>query len=121
MPNYWITEGSYTQIVGHETKVFVASTSNNVVELTEETAKRLGPTFVPVDDKSDRKVKSSNVVYTEFLGQSVELIHHFLSTMHDPVVLAEIHAVETENEARPEVLDAIDARYDELQEEHSKA
>lgn len=126
MPPYRITEGTHTQIVGQETKVYVAGTSNDIVELTEVTARRLGPTFVRVDADGNKieevKPVEPNQAYLEFLAQTVEQIEAALPSMHDPVVLAEIHAVEKGGEnPRAKVLVAIDARYDELQEEHSRA
>lgn len=133
MPKYRIVAGSFTQIVGGQTKVFVAGTSNDVVELTEITAKRLGPTFALVNEVGSEDIENSEGnessggsnanPYREFLSHSAEEIEALLATMHDPVVLAEIHTMEKEKgeKARPEVLEAIDERYDELQEEHSKA
>lgn len=126
MPKYRIVAGSFTQIVDGQTKVFMAGTSNDVVELTEITAKRLGPTFVPVNEvgSGDNKVGLPDVdPYKEFLSHSAEEIQALLATMHDPVVLAEIHTMESQkrSRSRQEVLEAIDERYDELQEEHSKA
>jgi hypothetical protein len=121
MPNYRIIEGSYTQIVGKETRLFVAGTSNDIVELTEQTAKRLGPTFVKVDaNEMDVAKTDSGQAFTEFLEQPADKIEQLLPTIHDPVVLAEFHALEEKTKARPEVLEAIDERYDEVQEEHSR-
>lgn len=125
MPLFRIAQGTYTHIEGQEKTVVVAGTSNDTLELTDLAARRLGPTFVRVDEQGS-EVKPEpvepNQAYTEFLAQTLEQIEAALSSMHDPVVLAEIHAVEKEGDSpRANVLAAIDSRYDELQEEHSRA
>lgn len=50
---YRLTQGTYTQLEGKRTKVYIAGTSNDKVPLTEKAAKRLGPSFELIEEEEE--------------------------------------------------------------------
>lgn len=124
LKNYRLLSGSYTQVIDGKEVFAMAGTSNDIVQLTPKMASRLGPKFQLIDGQEEQKVSpvEDNKAILEFLSNSPEEIEKTLPTMHDPVILAKIYNVEKASEnPRQGVLEVIDARYDEVAEEHSRA
>lgn len=122
LKNYRLLSGSYTQVVDGKEVFAMAGTSNDIVQLTPKMAQRLGPKFQLVEGQEEIKPVEDNTALIEFLSKTPEEIVGVLPTMHDPVILAKIYEAEGASQnPRPEVLQAIDERYDEVSEEHSRA